>query len=69
MGPVLQTSSNHLAIPSKSRNIHVILYHLVTSRLRSSSSPAVRILMRNLQLPRQTAKHDTKTSASTALGA
>jgi hypothetical protein len=69
MGPVLQTSSNHLAIHSKSRNIHAILYHLVTSRLRGSSCPSVRILLRNLQLPRQTAKHDMKTSASTALGA
>ena len=52
-------SSTHLAIPSKSRHIHVILYHFISS---------CRNIMANLQLPCQTEKHDEKISASTALG-
>jgi len=39
-------SSTHLAEPSKSRHIHVILYHLVTLQFRGTSSPAAGILWR-----------------------
>jgi len=60
--------STHLAIPLKSRNIHVnslsscnvtVSWHFISS---------CRNIMANLQLPCQTGKHEKKISASTALG-